>query len=322
MTDTTDDGLRIIFAGTPDFAAHHLAELIDSKHRIIGVYTQPDRPAGRGKKLTSSPVKQLAEAHDLPVFQPQSLKDEKQQQQLALLNADVMVVVAYGLLLPQVVLDTPRYGCLNVHASLLPRWRGAAPIQRAIGAGDTHSGVTIMQMDQGLDTGDMLAKVDCKIEDSDTSVELHDKLMAMGAPALLQTLSQLANNTLKPVPQDDNLACYAAKITKEEALIDWQRPAREVILSVRAFNPFPIAYTLDGGERIKIHRAQLADIAETVAPGEIQQVSDNGLVVSCGQGAIVVTTLQLPGKKAMTMGQLFNGHPNRFVVGQILGGNV
>ncbi|MGL5532941.1 MAG: methionyl-tRNA formyltransferase, partial [Plesiomonas shigelloides] len=208
--------LRIVFAGTPDFAARHLDALLASEHQVVGVYTQPDRPAGRGKKLTPSPVKVLAEQHAIPVFQPPTLRKEEYQQELAALNADVMVVVAYGLILPKVVLDLPRLGCINVHGSLLPRWRGAAPIQRSLWAGDSETGITIMQMDIGLDTGDMLHKVACPITAQDTSASLYQKLADMGPEALLTTLAQLAEGRAQPQVQDEALVTYAEKLSKEE----------------------------------------------------------------------------------------------------------
>lgn len=308
--------MRLIFAGTPDFAAHHLRCLIDSDHEIVGVYTQPDRPAGRGKKLVASPVKQLAEQYGLPVFQPVNFKAEGALDALTQLQADVMVVVAYGLLLPQPVLDAPRFGCINVHASLLPRWRGAAPIQRAIAAGDSETGITIMQMDIGLDTGDMLIKTHCPIAPDDTGGSLHDKLMAQGGPALLEALSHIEQQTLVPEKQDDNLACYASKLTKEEAAIDWQQSAAMLNDQIRAFNPFPVAYFSQGDQRIRVWGCQLAQ--GQGLPGTILQADAQGLVVACGEGALRLTQLQLPGKKALPVRDLLNGHSDRFTVGSVL----
>ena len=229
--------LRIIFAGTPDFAARHLDALLSSGHQVVGVFTQPDRPAGRGKKLMPSPVKVLAEEQGLPVFQPASLRPQENQQLVADLNADVMVVVAYGLILPKAVLDMPRLGCINVHGSLLPRWRGAAPIQRSLWAGDAETGVTIMKMDVGLDTGDMLYKLACPITSDDTSATLYDKLADLGPQGLIETLQQLADNTAKPEVQDDALATYAEKLSKEEARLDWSLSAAQLERYIRAFNP-------------------------------------------------------------------------------------
>ena len=234
--------LNIIFAGTPDFAAQHLQALIDSPHNVIAVYTQPDKPAGRGKKLQASPVKQLAEQHQILVYQPKSLRKPETQAELTALQADVMVVVAYGLILPQAVLDAPTYGCLNVHGSLLPRWRGAAPIQRAIWAGDKQTGVTIMQMDAGLDTGDMLHKVFCDIDLQDTSADLYHKLAEIAPNALIEVLNHLTDGTFIAEPQDDTQSNYAEKLSKEEAKLDWQLSAGQLERNIRAFNPWPMAY--------------------------------------------------------------------------------
>lgn len=308
--------MRLIFAGTPDFAAHHLQYLIDSDHEIVGVYTQPDRPAGRGKKLVASPVKQLAEQYGLPVFQPVNFKEEGALDTLTQLQADVMVVVAYGLLLPQAVLDAPRLGCINVHASLLPRWRGAAPIQRAIAAGDSETGITIMQMDIGLDTGDMLIKTHCPIGAADTGGSLHDKLMHQGGPALLAALAQIEQQTLTPERQDNSLACYASKLTKEEAAIDWQLPATTLHNQIRAFIPFPVAYFSQGDDRIRVWGCELSE--GRGEPGTIVRADAQGLVVACGQGAVLLTHLQLPGKKALPVRDLLNGHGERFAAGSQL----
>ncbi len=305
--------MRLIFAGTPEFAAHHLTTLVASDHQIVGVYTQPDRPAGRGKKLIASPVKQLAEHHQLPVFQPDSLKSESAQRELSDLNADVMVVVAYGLLLPQAVLDAPKFGCINVHASLLPRWRGAAPIQRAIAAGDTETGITIMQMDIGLDTGDMLVKTHCSIGPEDTGGSLHDKLLQQGGPALLQALAQIENQTLSPEKQDDALANYASKLTKEEACIHWNLPARQLNNMIRAFNPFPVAYFTQNNERVRVWKAR-PDTASG-KPGTVLQVANDGILVACGENSLWLEELPLPGKKALPAKDILNGHGDRFTPG-------
>jgi methionyl-tRNA formyltransferase len=308
----TDRPLRLVFAGTPDFAAAHLRALLDWPGcEVIAVYSQPDRPAGRGKKLAASPVKQLALDHDLPVYQPQSLRHADAQAELRALAADVMVVVAYGLILPQPVLDAPRLGCVNVHASLLPRWRGAAPIQRAIEAGDAETGVTIMQMDAGLDTGPMLHTVRCPIAADETAATLHDRLAAIGAPALLETLAQLAAGTARPQPQDDSLGCYAAKIDKAEAVIDWHRPAAEIERRIRAFNPFPIACTDIGSQRVKIHAA--APAAGSGEPGTL--LPGAGIRVACGEGALDLQVLQLPGGKALPARDVLNGHATLFTPG-------
>lgn len=327
--------LRIIFAGTPEFAAHHLQVLIDAARQygftIVGVYTQPDRPAGRGKKMTSSAVKKLAQNHQLQVFQPLSLKDESAQAELKRLAADVMIVVAYGLILPKAILITPTYGCLNVHGSLLPRWRGAAPIQRAILGdqaapdGDRQTGVTIMQMDTGLDTGAMLLTSACDIESSETTQSLHDKLMVLGGKALLKVILQVKTGALTAVAQDDSRATYAEKITKQEAQINWSLSARQIEKSIRAYNPFPVAYTFFGQQRIKIYRATFINtldvndaiqhgVKELVA-GEVIKLDDSGLTIACGEGALQITGLQLPGKKMMSVAELMNGYQDFFSIG-------
>ncbi|GAA6144763.1 methionyl-tRNA formyltransferase [Thalassolituus maritimus] len=304
--------LRIVFAGTPEFAAVHLSALLDTEHEIVGVYSQPDRPAGRGKKLQPSPVKQVALEHDIPVFQPLNFKEEADVDQLRALNADVMVVVAYGLLLPLNVLEAPKFGCLNVHASLLPRWRGAAPIQRCIEAGDKVTGITIMQMDVGLDTGDMLSKVTTGINLDDTGGTLHDRLAALGPDALIKTLASVEAGTLSPESQNDAAACYAHKLTKQEALIDWDTSADELADRVRAFNPFPMAFTLLGDERIRVHAAQSIEKATQLAPGTIANVSAEGIEVACKEGVLRLTKLQLAGKKPMAVADIINGQPNLF----------
>ncbi len=311
--------LRIIFAGTPEFAAHHLQTLLDSKHQVVAVYTQPDRPAGRGKKLTSSPVKQLAQNKGIEIHQPGSLKGKEEQQTLAELNADIMVVVAYGLLLPKAVLDIPRLGCINVHASLLPRWRGAAPIQRAIEAGDNESGVTIMQIDVGLDSGDMLLKANCTIEPEETGGELHDKLIPLGQKALLDTLNQLADGRAQPEKQDDSLSTYANKFSKEEMQVDWNHPVAEIFNKIRAFIPFPVASTLSDGEKIRIWGAKPTETETDSQPGTILAADSAGLLVSCGDGALRLTTLQIPGKKPMPVGEILKARADRFAPGKRLG---
>ena len=234
--------LNIIFAGTPDFAAQHLQAILNSQHNVIAVYTQPDKLAGRGKKLQASPVKQLAEQNNISVYQPKSLRKEEAQSELKALNADVLVVVAYGLILPKAVLDAPRLGCLNVHGSILPRWRGAAPIQRSIWAGDTQTGVTIMQMDEGLDTGDMLHKVYCDILPTETSTSLYNKLAELAPSALIDVLDNLENGKFIAEKQDDSQSNYAEKLSKEEAQLDWSLSAMQLERNIRAFNPWPIAY--------------------------------------------------------------------------------
>ena len=313
--------LRIVFAGTPEFAAEHLKALLDSPHEIIAVYTQPDRPAGRGQKLMPSPVKQLAAQHDIPVMQPPTLRDAGAQAELAALKPDLLVVVAYGLILPQVVLDIPRLGCINSHASLLPRWRGAAPIQRAVQAGDAESGVTVMRMELGLDTGPMLLKAVTPITAEDTGGTLHDRLAELGPPAVLQAIAGLADGTLVGEIQDDSLATYAHKLNKDEARIDWSRPADELERLVRAFNPWPICHSTLNGEALKVLAANLApNLAEAQgAPGAILEASKEGLIVACGVGALRLTRLQLPGGKPLNFTDLFNSRREKFAIGTVLG---
>lgn len=304
--------LNIIFAGTPDFAARHLQALINSHHNVIAVYTQPDRPAGRGKKLTASPVKELAVSHDIPVYQPGSLRKEPAQQELAALNADIMVVVAYGLILPKVVLDTPRLGCINVHGSILPRWRGAAPIQRALWAGDKETGVTIMQMDVGLDTGDMLLKTYLPIEDDDTSATLYEKLALQGPDALLQALEGLANGTLTAEKQDEALANYAEKLSKEEARLDWRKSATQLWQEVRAFNPWPVSYFEHQGNTIKVWQTQVSTNNSNAAPGTIISASKKGIEVATGDGVLALLSMQLPGKKPLSVADILNARGDWF----------
>ena len=306
------DALNIVFAGTPDFAAGHLQALIDSRHNVVGVYSQPDRPAGRGKKLQPSPVKKLALEHDIPVFQPLNFKQEGSIEELEALNADIMIVVAYGLLLPLAVLEAPKMGCLNVHASILPRWRGAAPIQRAIQAGDRETGITIMQMDVGLDTGDMLSKTTFDIQADETGGSLHDRLLAKGPKALLQTLTLLQAGEAEAEKQDDTLANYAHKLSKEEALINWSSPAQQIELNVRAFNPFPCAYTLLGDQRIKVWQAIALEEPTTLLPGTIARVSTEGVDIATSTGLVRLLNVQLAGKKAMAIADIVNGQPNLF----------
>ncbi len=300
--------LNIIFAGTPEFAARHLDALLKSEHKICAVYTQPDRPAGRGKKLSPSPVKSLALDNNLRVLQPANLKSEQTQSELQALNCDIMVVVAYGLILPKAILDAPKYGCINVHASLLPRWRGAAPIHRAIEAGDSKTGVTIMQMDVGLDTGDMLLKSECPILPSDTTAVLHDRLCDIGPTSLIQTLNQISSGNIEAEPQDDSQSNYAAKIIKSEAEIQWNESADIISRKIRAFNPFPIAFTILNGERLRIHRASIATKEPHLAtiPGSISIIAEE-IFVRCGENSLKLESLQIPGKKATSAKEFLNG---------------
>lgn len=298
--------MKIIFAGTPHFAASALEIILASNDEVVAVLTQPDRPAGRGMKLVYSPVKQLALKHDIPVLQPVTLKSTEIQQQLSSLHADVMVVAAYGLILPQAVLQMPRLGCLNIHASLLPRWRGAAPIQRAILAGDKETGITIMQMDAGLDTGAMLLKKTCPIIDQDTAQTLHDKLAILGAQSIVEVLSKLKQGELKSTIQDGTLATYAAKLSKTEALLDWTQSAAQVHRAIRAYNPVPAAYSSMHGTTIKIWQASEHEDAQG-EPGMVLSIDKQGVVVACGKGALCLEVLQKPNGKSLPANQFIQG---------------
>ncbi|WP_111413434.1 methionyl-tRNA formyltransferase [Billgrantia lactosivorans] len=317
--------LRVIFAGTPDFAAASLTAVLQSRHRVVAVYTQPDRPAGRGRKLTASPVKSLALAHDLPVRQPESLRSAAVQAELAAFEADIMVVVAYGLILPQAVLDIPRLGCLNVHASLLPRWRGAAPIQRAIEAGDDESGVTIMQMDAGLDTGAMLLTRRTPITATTTGGELHDTLATLGGEALVEVLDALAGEGLTAIPQPQEGVTYAAKLTKAEAELDFFRPASELAARVRAFNPWPVAWCTCGAARLRLLMAEAAgrhDDEPAAPPGTLLPPEADALRIACGpQGDEVLRVIraQLPGGRPLAARDLLNARDERLLAGRRLG---
>lgn len=299
--------LRILFAGTPDFAAQHLQALIDTDHQIVGVLSQPDRPSGRGRKTLPTAVKSVALENGIPVWQPVSLRTEENQAALQRFNADLMVVVAYGLLLPKAVLDTPRLGCINVHGSLLPRWRGAAPIQRAIMAGDTLSGVTIMQMDEGLDTGDMLAITECPILPNDASHDLHDRLITIGCPVLLSVIDQLAQGTAIPVEQNNDQAVYAHKLSKEAAQIDWSASAQTCHNLIRGLNPWPIATTQLGESTLRIWSALVeASTGNAKPPGTLLTLNKKGISVQCGDGILRITAAQLPGGKALSAADLLN----------------
>ncbi len=307
---------RILFAGTPEFSVPCLNALVEAGHQVLAVYTQPDRPAGRGRQVAPSSVKQAAQALGLPVAQPETLRDPDAQAALAAWGADLMVVVAYGLLLPPPVLAAPRLGCVNVHASLLPRWRGAAPIQRSILAGDTQTGVTIMGMEKGLDTGPMYLVRATPMAERETGGSLHDRLCILGAQALLEALPGILAGTLIPVPQDDGLAVYARKFTKDEALIDWSAPAEAIDRQVRAFDPWPVAETRLAGQTLRVWAAEPIPGAATAAPGAVVATSKAGIDVATGAGSLRITRLQLPGKRPMAAAELLNA---RNLAGQSLG---
>ena len=297
--------MRIVFMGTPDFAVPSLQALIDAGHDVCAVYTQPDKPQGRKQILTAPPVKTLALEHDIPVFQPNTLKNEDEQARLRELAPEVIIVVAYGKLLPKAVLDIPPHGCINVHGSLLPRWRGAAPIQWAVIAGDEMAGVTTMQMAEGLDTGDMLLTYETKVGEKETAGELFDRLAQSGAELLTQTLVKL--DEITPRPQDDAQSCYAHMLDKPIAVIDWSKSAHEIDCLIRGLNPWPIALTTLSGERLKVFAAEKA--AGNGEAGTVLEADPKkGLTVACGEGALKLTEIQLVGGKRMKVNDFLRGH--------------
>lgn len=306
--------MRIVFAGTPEFAVPALRGLLRSRHTVIGVYTQPDRPAGRGRRLTASPVKALALEHGVPVHQPTTLRAQAEERTLAELAPDVLVVAAYGLILPQAVLDVPRNGAINIHASLLPRWRGAAPIQRAILAGDQTSGISIMQMEAGLDTGPVLLARAEPIAPDDTSESLQARLADLGRAALLDALEPVEAGTAVAEPQDEATATYAAKITKDEACLAWARPATELARHVRAFIPWPVAYTHWQGQPVRIWQARVAPCTPAARPGTVVSASADGILVATGEEGLLVQRLQLPGGRALSAAEVINAHRLQGVV--------
>jgi methionyl-tRNA formyltransferase len=305
--------MRVVFAGTPDFSVPILQALLDSRHKVVAVYTQPDRPAGRGRKLHPSPVKQLALQHGIPVYQPAKLTSSEAQRELAALAPDLMVVVAYGLILPQAVLDLPTRGCVNLHASLLPRWRGAAPIQRAIVAGDSESGVCLMQMEAGLDSGPVLAEVRTAITADDTGGSLHDRLSRMAADLLARHLDDLEVGALAAAVQDESLVTYASKLDKSEAAIDWRQGAEQLERQVRAFNPWPVAQAKYQGQTLRIWSAKAVEGAGG-EPGSVANAGKQGIDVVCGSGCLRLLTVQLPGGKPLSAADFLNARSVQGVV--------
>jgi len=312
-----DQPLRIVFAGTPGFAAEHLKGLLAAHHHVVGVFTQPDRPTGRGKKIQPTPVKAVAQQHAIPVFQPQKL-DEAACSDLAALQPDVMIVVAYGLILSQAVLDIPRLGCVNVHASLLPRWRGAAPVERAILAGDSETGVSLMQMDAGLDTGDVLLELPTPIKIHDNAQTITERLISLGIEGLNRLLPDLANYQARAVVQDDASTTYAAKLTKAESQIDWHQPASQVHRQVQAFFPRSPAWCYLGDDRLRLIAALPEPFAGQAEAGTIISLRPDSMSVACGENALKILKVQLPGKKPLALRDIFNGNPGLFFTGDSL----
>lgn len=300
--------LRIVYAGTPEFAVPALAALCANGHEVVAVYTQPDRPAGRGRVLTASPVKACAQLHSLPVIQPLNFRDQTTVEQLRSYQPDVMVVAAYGLILPQVVLDIPRFGCINIHASLLPRWRGAAPIQRAILAGDAETGVTIMRMEAGLDTGPMLKKEGFALSAQDTAASVHDRLSKLGATLLMQVLNDLPNALHQAIPQPQDGITYAKKLSKDEAVLNWTLPATQLDRQIRAFNPWPIAETRLHDQQLRVWQAEVMSNDHNKIPGTILTANNHGIQVACGNDALNLLEVQLAGRNRLSAAEFIKSH--------------
>ncbi len=309
--------MNIVFAGTPAFTLPCLNALAASPHQLSAVYTQPDRPAGRGRQLQASAVKEWAEAHQLPVVQPLHFKQPETIATLADFKPDVLVVIAYGLILPQAVLDLPRFGCINVHASLLPRWRGASPIQQAILHGDTETGVSIMQMDAGMDTGALITEARCAI-DNNNATELHDKLAQLAVAPLLETLTALASGLALREAQDNHLATYAPKINKTDAAINWHRKAIDIERQIRAFNPWPIAYTTTNDTTLRIYQAQVVQERHSKEPGTILSIDKKGMLVATGENALLINQIQFPGAKAMSVADWLHAGRSQLAIHMIL----
>lgn len=311
--------LRIVFAGTPEFSVPSLQALIDSEHQVLAVYTQPDRPFGRGQHLHKSPVKQLAEQYDIPIHQPKSWKIQDVADQLSAYCPDVIVVVAYGMLVPQNILDLPKFGCINVHASLLPRWRGAAPIQYAIKSGDDLTGVTIMQMNAHLDRGDILATREVQLGFHETAQHLHDSLAKLGPPALLEVLAQCEAGTLNPQFQDEGMSTYADKLTKNEARVDWNLPSAPIERMVRAFNPWPVAFTTVHDQDMKIWSSEVVhEHKSNHVPGTIISATEQGIEVATGDGILRILEVQFPGGKRLPVADVLHSKQDWFKPGTVL----
>ena len=298
--------LKIVYAGTPEFAVPALESLLRSEHSLVAVYTQPDRPAGRGRKLQQSPVKKIALEHDLPLFQPASFSDARALDELRACEADLMVVAAYGLLLPAAVLETPRLGCINIHASLLPRWRGASPMQQAILAGDQHSGVTLMKMDEGLDTGAMISSRAVEIDPCWNAANLHDALAPAGAELLMESLGNIEQALQQARVQDESQATYAPRLTKRQAEVDWNKPAEVLLREIRAFNPWPVSYTFIENDNLRLWSARINSHIDPGLPGDVVAHDADGVYVSCGEGILQVTELQFAGRNKCSAAEALN----------------
>lgn len=301
--------MRLLFMGTPDFSVPTLEALIESEHKVVGVVSQPDRPKGRSKQLQATPVKEVALRHGIPVYQPVRVREEGFDAIIEALDVDLAIVIAFGQILPQSFLELPKYGCINIHASLLPDYRGAGPIQRSIINGNTVTGVTTMMMDAGMDTGDMLLKEELVIESDDTGGSLFEKLSCLGGPLILKTIDALESGTLQRIPQDNDLATYAPPLNKQLGNIDWKLSATAIECLIRGLNPWPSAYSYINGKMIKMWDAEVVDINEEGHPGEILQINKAGFVVACGKGGLQMNQLQLQGRKRMTAGEFLRGYP-------------
>ncbi|MDF1758426.1 MAG: methionyl-tRNA formyltransferase [Legionellaceae bacterium] len=310
--------LRIVFAGTPDFGIPCLEGLLKSDHELVAVYTQPDRPSGRGRKLQSPAVKIWAEENSIPVYQPLNFKNQIDVDELAALTPDVIVVIAYGLILPTKVLNIPMYGCINVHASILPKWRGASPIQHAILNGDLETGVTIMQMDKGMDTGDFYTIETCPIHTDDTTSILHDRLAKIATDPLLKTLEKIANHQAVATQQDGSQATYSPKITKEDAKINWQQSAKEINQRIRAFSPWPLAFTATPEQAFQVLKAEVINEKNSSLPGTIVSISKKGMLINTNLGSLLITELRFPGKKTISISDYLNSSRTQLQVGMIL----
>lgn len=314
--------MRIVFAGTPEFAVPCLSALLSSSHEVLAVYTQPDRPAGRGQQLRGSAIKQLSETHRLPIHQPAQLHSPLEQQILTHYQPEIMIIVAYGLIIPQNLLNIPTYGCLNVHASLLPRWRGAAPIQRAIEAGDIETGITIMQMDAGLDTGAILLQKDCEILPYDTAQTLQGRLSKLGATCLITSLEKLSQLQASALPQSTLGMCYASKIKKAEAELDWKQPATQLAQKIRAFHPWPVAFSFVNGIRLRVweaHVDEAAHYSSSMLPGTVATLHQEAMQVVTGSGCLSITQLQQEGGKCLPLSDWYNAKPTWLAPGVQLG---